>query len=820
MRGEELWNINGTSQFKKALKVFLMGVLAFACLVLLSGILLSLSHLLQYGFSAANLNLVGNFLWKLKSDPFKVWEAYGAWMRMFSQAAGRGVLTLGMLLPLLSPMIVIAITIWVFYRKPRRRWTFRLENHLADDEIVEKIGLFNGFLMFLGKFNERVLKLNRTYSVFALGESGMGKTSGLAIPSILESDKACVVAIDDSGVLAKYTSGYRAKFGKVFYFDWRLRDNPEKGEYWPRWNPLSLRNLPKGGNKRERYILALAKSLLAQDRTVSEENYWDRLSHIALEGLLQFFIAKVEQAGANDYFLSKIMEKGSVFREDRELLLSYYVLMPESVAGQMVALIKDNQLNYENYLPVGSWGGIPEEWQGREMCLPMFTDFLIQRYFLILQNVESKDVDAWKILLEEFLEEATLFAYHPRVSQALRQLYYLSKKQRNIVFPMVLKPLTNFRNKTVRERTCLSDFYLRQSRGIKTPQGLWQVSTIYNVYNNDFMSRFFVDMLVEDALIVHRNAGGYPLLFVMDDLAKLPRFSSLVDGVRAGLEANLSFLLINNDLAKVQEIYGVDRLENIISNATYKLITAANNQNMSAQLEHIAVYGTKSVQIPKLDHNDVMNMKNGLADASYYRRIAASLGSEDNEEIFERGCHLLLAEGFYHRPVKALSTFFLNDGEMIEKSAHRPNCFVALDVLQRRNPEDLNPPLLIEVLKNSGIKIKDGDDVDEFIDESFDEAIEYSQLMPDRESALTEEIIERWESREPQMKTSSEIRQNDDWWMTEKSFEVLPENTAEAEMVPDQEVESGESYENAAVENDVNQTVKTPKSYDPEDPLG
>ena len=49
----------------------------------------------------------------------------------------------------------------------------------------------------------------------------------------------------------------------------------------------------------------------------AEENYWDRLSQIALDGLLQFFTAKVEQAAANDYFLTKISEKGSVFREDR-----------------------------------------------------------------------------------------------------------------------------------------------------------------------------------------------------------------------------------------------------------------------------------------------------------------------------------------------------------------------------------------------------------------------------------------------------------------------------------------------------------------------
>ena len=143
-----------------------------------------------------------------------------------------------------------------------------------------------------------------------------------------------------------------------------------------------MRNLPRGGNKRENYIWGLSKALLGLARNNGEENYWDRLSLVALDGLLQFFTAKIEQAAANDYFLTKISEKGSVFREDRELLLSYYALMPEKVSQKVISWTKTNKLNWDNYLPVGSWGGIPEEWQGREMCLPMFARFLFRVDFI------------------------------------------------------------------------------------------------------------------------------------------------------------------------------------------------------------------------------------------------------------------------------------------------------------------------------------------------------------------------------------------------------------------------------------------------------
>ena len=756
-------------------------------------LLLGLAHIVQYGLSAKSLNRVAGFMWSLTTNPLKLLAAYQEWFVVAWHSWQKDKFSLGMAIPLLIiPVLLVALMMFLRRLKNFTRLHFALRQHFATESEIQKMGLFDGFLMFLGRCFGRNLKLPNTYSVWALGESGMGKTSGVAIPAILETDRACVLAVDDSGILAKYTSGYRAQLGPVFYFDWRLKDNPEKGEYWPRWNPLSMRNLPRGGNKREHYIWVLSKALLGLNHNNGEENYWDRLSLITLDGLLQFFTAKVEQATANDYFLTKISEKGSVFREDRELLLSYYALMPEKVSQKVIAWTKTNKLNWDNYLPVGSWGGIPEEWQGREMCMPMFADFLIQRYFLIAQELTADD-DVWKLLLEEFLEEAALFGYPQRVKHELRQIFYLSKQQRNIVFPMILKPLTVFRNKVIRERTSVSDFYLRYVRGVKNQYGNWQVSTIYNVYNQDYMSRFFVDMLIEDALVVHRSAGEFPLLVVMDDLAKLPKYSALDDGLNGGLEAKISFLLISNSLQSVQEIYGVERLENIIAAATFKLMTADNNKNLSKELEELAGLSTKSVQIPKIGNKSILNLRHGVSDGSYFRRIAKALNSHREDEQFSRGYHLLLAEGFYHRPIRAQAEFFLNNSEMIEKSALKPKCFVALETWQKRNPQDLNPPLLIEVLKNSGIKIEKGDDVDAFIAKAFEKAEEFKAQIPDKTSVLTEEITSKWSSRkvkfEPEKLQQMMNENSDDWWMTEKSFE-LPEDASDEAKAGEEERES------------------------------
>ena len=365
----------------------------------------------------------------------------------------------------------------------------------------------------------------------------------------------------------------------------------------------------------------------------------------------------------------------------------------------------------------------------------------------------------------------------------------------------------------------MSDFYLRYVRGVKNQYGNWQVSSIYNVYNQDYMSRFFMDMLIEDALVVHRSAGEFPLLVVLDDLAKLPKYSALDDGLNGGLDAKISFLLISNSLQSVQEVYGLQRLENIISAATFKLMTAANNKNLSRELNELAVFATKSVQIPKIGNRSILNLRHGFSDGSYFCRIAKSLNSHREDEQFARGSHLLLAEGFYHRPIKAQAEFFLNNPNMIEKSALKPKCFVALETWRKRNPQDLNPPLLVEVLKNSGIKIDKGDDVDVFIAKAFEKAEEFKAQIPDKTSVLTEEITSKWSCRKVRVennKLQEMMNENsEDWWMTEKSFE-LPED-AERELKSDDEepntLELGFSNENNFATEDGGQPIEDERKY-------
>ena len=114
----------------------------------------------------------------------------------------------------------------------------------------------------LGKFAGELLGVKPSESVLCIGEMGTGKTSSVAIPSVLHSDNACMICVDMTGLLPKYTAGKRSKLGQTFYFNWDLEDDIQKEMFYPRWNPLCEDNMPKNRQERDAYIKRIAGYLI------------------------------------------------------------------------------------------------------------------------------------------------------------------------------------------------------------------------------------------------------------------------------------------------------------------------------------------------------------------------------------------------------------------------------------------------------------------------------------------------------------------------------------------------------------------------------
>ena len=55
----------------------------------------------------------------------------------------------------------------------------------ANEADVKAMGLFDGFMMVLGYFKKKPLKLPKTLSVLCLAPPGTGKTQGIVLPTIL-----------------------------------------------------------------------------------------------------------------------------------------------------------------------------------------------------------------------------------------------------------------------------------------------------------------------------------------------------------------------------------------------------------------------------------------------------------------------------------------------------------------------------------------------------------------------------------------------------------------------------------------------------------
>ena len=740
-------------------------LMSFVFLYVCGVVCLVAAHFVEYGLGEQELRQVNGFLLKLRLHPLSLFEAYREWLDVFEIVLLQGRPSVALFIPLLAPVLFLLLTVGAFVKSPYSfsLW-YKLNNRYATEDDIEKLGLFTKGYGVFGRFLGRTLCLGKPLSVFGWGSPGLGKTSTVAIPSILESDDVTIIATDSKGSLMKYTSGYRAQLGKVYCFNWNMLDKPETGELWPRWNPFSEGNMPPKGLERDDYILWIAQ-YMAGNR---EDNYWGKLAGIALEGLLQFYVSKTEQAVANDYFLNELLNHGRLNAEDRDILLSYYAMMPKEYATAAIENLQNNRLTIDNYLPIGSWENIPPTWQGKEFCFAMMVDCLIERYYTIRQEEAGRAYGRWKTMLGNFIREAELFGYHPRANQVMQHLYYLTKKQRKMIFAVMLEPLMVFRKNSVRERTSSSDLILSdlQKSGIKT---------VYAVSDNRpaaFMTRFFIDMLIKTCLGQTQKASSLPLLFVFDDFEILPKFDLLCEGLKYGPTSKMAFMLLTDNLKNVHDNYEREGLEDIITNTSYKLMFAENNRSLSEHFNRLADYGTKSVQIPATDIGSFLKVKHGLSDAGYYQQIANNLLHKNRENIVRKGQHLLLVQGYYHLPIRIDSWYFLRDEKLKEKALSGMAYFLSDEVVATRNIQDMDVPSVLTVLQDAGISVLREEEIDAYLADQIDDVAEDVMKTPqDKQSALAEDISERW-SRDGCFDEEKEPQKNDEWWMDEDSFSV------------------------------------------------
>ena len=143
------------------------------------------------------------------TQPVFLLRVYVNWFAYLSNSSAPS--SLALYLPFLPFIALFSIAIIGILTNPYGQLSTVFGNgRLATYEDIKKMNLFNGFCIVLGRFKGKLMKLNETLSVLALAPPGAGKTAGVVVPTIFESDTMSIIVNDVKPELAEKTSGARA----------------------------------------------------------------------------------------------------------------------------------------------------------------------------------------------------------------------------------------------------------------------------------------------------------------------------------------------------------------------------------------------------------------------------------------------------------------------------------------------------------------------------------------------------------------------------------------------------------------------------------
>jgi type IV secretion system protein VirD4 len=131
----------------------------------------------------------------------------------------------------------------------------------------------------LGKVGSHLVATEKQHSVIVLGPSGTRKTTGFAIPALLEWDGP-VVATTVKGDLVEHTAQRRRRRGEVWVFD----PTASTGQPTAGWNPLAVCRDWQGALRMAAWLVATAR---AGDRGgLQDSDFWYAVAQKLLAPLL------------------------------------------------------------------------------------------------------------------------------------------------------------------------------------------------------------------------------------------------------------------------------------------------------------------------------------------------------------------------------------------------------------------------------------------------------------------------------------------------------------------------------------------------------
>ena len=679
---------------KKKYVKWVIGTLLIALILFYFLLLLALPLELWFakGLSIDTLNAAIDFWKKCVVNVAALSRAYARWWGRLSDAQNA---TFATYIPLMPFVVLIMTILFGLFKNPyKNQINVFGEGRMATWADIKKMGLFDGKYVVLGRFKGRFMKMNETLSALVVAPPGTGKTAGVVVPTIFETPDCSLIVNDPKPELCDMTSGYRATQGPVFIINWGKEDDPEKGIYYPSWNPLSPQCLPPLGPARDMYIDSMLPILIEEPKGGADP-HWSRTGRNAKSGFLHFISSKCERARANDYFVNKLQE-GSFDAEDAEILKTYYMDMQDVSARVALDALNSGNLTLGNYAPVGTWDGIPQNWYGCEPCIAMILEWwnmlATQAAAEIKRRADEGDQmammsDPIKSILETATAECTRFGYSHRAELELRQLAATPDKERGSILSTAFNGIGIFKNAAVVMRTRFSDFTFRDLRGMVDPvSGQMKPVTVYlsvdqvdaralNVITGIFvelMSAYLIANKPNHIGADGQQAGPYPVMFVLDEFPQMPKLAAVKDGPAVGRGQKVSYLLIGQDLGQISGQYGKDDLETIITTTAAKVILAQNNEQTAERF--VKMVGTKTIEIASRSKQEGLNAPSG---SMFTENVSRSLQQSNVLTVADLTSlpklkQYVLMQGWLSRPILADSPYWFMNNKMKKKGAIPP----------------------------------------------------------------------------------------------------------------------------------------------------
>lgn len=521
---------------------------------------------------------------------------------------------------------------------------------IREMEARKQVGIRGGKFLTLGKWpsTKEPLRLIETLSALVLAPPGTGKTASFVIPSILETDDSSFIVNDPKPELFDQTSGWRSILGPTFKIDWSATDKfknedgdllpPEQMVFYPRFNVLSPKLLPPAGTaERDTYLDAIANVLSPGGDKGGKNDYFEQKGRAALVGFLHYFCSKVNDSG-----------------------------------------------NME---------GVPSEWQhATEACIPMIIDMItegLQR--ASAENDRKKEEaqnsngfyqgDSLSDWLKAIVAECKEFKYNPRAATEITPLISMAPNERSGVLGTMDKAFLPFRNAAVRERTTSCDFVPADLRGMVDPaDGEMKPVTLYVCVNQaeaaafatitallyEVFSREFLAYGPGEVNRNHVTLGPFPVCFMLDEFAKLPKIESVMTGPDLGRSKKTYYCLVAQSAAQIGKIYSKEDQEIIYATTAVKYILPQNDKDTIELVQKMV--GPTTLKRSSRSRNKGGDLKEwGKGSESTSLEKVDFIRPGDISSM-RQGYHMLICQGFMSRPYTLKSVMFFKEPSMIERA--------------------------------------------------------------------------------------------------------------------------------------------------------